>query len=104
MGHAGTYSDSAAIFRFRTLVYPPLALSLLSVVAAVGVFMRSKFGWYLSILLWVLSIAYLVYAASSLLPVFASMGHALVAAVILVNIIFLVYFQSEEVKSYFKMK
>jgi len=104
MGHAGTYTDPAAIFRFQTLVYPPLFLSLFSVIAAVGIFIRSKFGWYLSILLWILSITYLVYAASSWLLVPAPIGHVLIAAVILVNIIFLAYFQSEEVKSYFNMK
>jgi hypothetical protein len=104
MGQAGTYSDPAAMFRFHTLVYPPLLLSLLSVIAAVGTLMRSKFGWYLSILLWVLSITYLVYAASSWFLVPAPIGNVLIAAVILVNLIFLVYFQSEEVKSYFKME
>jgi hypothetical protein len=104
MGRGGTYSDPAATFRFQTLVCPPLFLSLLSVIAAVGIFMRSKFGWYLPILLWILSIIYLVYAASSWFLLPAPMGHVLIAAIILVNIIFLVYFQSEEVKSYFKMK
>ena len=109
MGRAGTPSDPAATFRFQTLVYPPLFLSLLSVIAAVGIFRRSKFGWYLSVLLWILSITNVIYAAFSL----PSMGSGLyarlirdvlIATVILVNIVFLVYFQSEEVKSYFKMK
>jgi hypothetical protein len=104
MGHAGTYTDPAATFRFQTLAYPPLILSLLSVIAAVGIFMRSRFGWYSSILLWILSITYLLYAAYSGLPVSAPISHVLIAAVILVNILFIVYFQSEEVKSYFKMK
>ena len=104
MGHAGVSLDSAAMVRYQTLVYPPLILSFLFVFAVVGVLMGSKFGWYLSVLLWTLSIPYLVYAGFNIFPISVSGGGIFVAAVVLVDIIFVVYFQSEEVRSYFKMK
>ena len=66
--------------------------------------MKSRLGWYLSILLWIISITYFVYAAFSWFLVPAPIGHVLIAAIILVNIVFLLYFQSEEVKGYFKIK
>jgi putative effector of murein hydrolase LrgA (UPF0299 family) len=42
MGHAGTYTDPYATLRFQIVVCPPFILSFLSVIAAVGVFMRSQ--------------------------------------------------------------
>jgi hypothetical protein len=36
MGHAGTTPDPGAMFRLQTLVYPPLFLSLFSIVALRG--------------------------------------------------------------------
>lgn len=102
IGHAGYSPDPATVFRIQILVVClPLLLSLLSVIAAAGIFRRSKFSWYLSMLLWILSIMYIVYAASSWFLFPAPISYVLIAAVILVNIIFLVYFQSEEVKNYF---
>jgi hypothetical protein len=101
MGHAGTPTDLAAMLRLQSLVLPPLALSPLCVVAAVGILMRARFARHLSTLLWILSIAYLVYAAFAWLPLPAPTGYVPVAAAIVVNLIFLAYFQSEEVKRYF---
>lgn len=106
-GHAGTYIDPAARFRFNTLIIPPFALSIASVVAIIGIFRQSKFGWYLSILLWTFSVIYLVYAAFSLLPLSApsaDIEYAFVAFVILVNVIFIGYFQSGKVKNYFRVE
>jgi len=106
MGHAGLPVDPATMFRFYTLIIPPLGLSLLSVIAALGIFKRSKFGWYSCILLWVSSITYLVYAAFSVLPISApsaDIEYAFVTSVILVNIIFIAYFQTQNIKRYFKL-
>ena len=106
MGHAGQLVDPAAMFRFYTLIIPPLVLSLFSVIAVVGIFKRSRFGWYLCTLLWILSITYLVYVMLSVLPISAPLAgveYALVGSVIFVNVVFIVYFQSEKVKRYLKI-
>lgn len=104
MGHAGQPTDPATMFRFHTLTFPSLALSFFSVVAVIGMFMRAKFGWYLSLLVWVSSIVYLVYVALSPFGTTLPLGDVFFAAIILVNIIFIEYFQSEKVKRYFKIK
>jgi hypothetical protein len=105
-GHPGVYIEPAAMFRLGTLVIPPLGLSVVSVIAVIGIFMRSRLGWYLSLLLWFSSITYLVYAMLVLLPISAPSAdaeYASFAAVILLNIVFIVYFQRENVKKYFKV-
>jgi hypothetical protein len=106
MGRAGQLVDAAAMFRFYTLIIPPLVLSLFSVIAVVGIFKRSRFGWHLCILLWILSVTYLVYVMLSVLPLSAPLAgveYALVGSVILVNLAFIVYFRSAKVKGYFKI-
>jgi hypothetical protein len=106
MGHAGTPIDSAAMFRIQMFVYPPLVLSLLSFIAFIAMSTRSRVGWYLPILAWILSIAYLIYAAFALLPIslpLASVEYIFVVDIILVNIVFIVYFQTRKVKNYFRI-
>jgi hypothetical protein len=98
-GHPGVYIDPASMFHFYTLTIPPLVLSFLSFVVVVGIFMGLKFSWYLSFLVWVSSIVYLIYAALSL-----SLNQIFIATIVLVNIIFIEYFQSVQVKRYFKIE
>ena len=106
MGRAGQIVDPAAMFRFYSLIIPPLVLSLFSVIAVIGIFKRSRFGWYLCILSWILSITYLAYVMLSVLPISApsaDVEYALVGSIILVNVVFIAYFQSEKVKRYLKI-
>jgi hypothetical protein len=104
MGHAGTYADPATLLRLHTLALPPLALSPLCIISAVGILTRARLCWYLSNLVWILAIAYLAYAAFTWVPLPVPTGQAVIVAVILVNLVFLAYFQFEEVKRYFKMQ
>jgi hypothetical protein len=102
-GHPGVYIDPASIFHFYALTIPPLVLSLLFFVVFVGLLMGLKFSWYLSLLVWVSSIIYPIYATLSLFGTVMSLGQGFIATIVLVNVIFIIYFQSEKVRRYFRI-
>ena len=100
MGHAGTLPDEAAMTRLYSLTIPPLLLFFLSIAALVGIYSRLKFGWYSSVLLWVLSIIYLIYFQYAL-PTFFPFQLQIIASIIVINVFFIVYFNKGTVRAYF---
>jgi len=84
------------------LVWSPLVLSLVSFIVAAGIFNRTRSAWYWSILLWIASAVYHDIVA---LMLFRGMNLVLMMATLslatFVSAVFIVYFQSEQVKTYF---
>ena len=82
------------------LIYTPYLLSLLSALAALGILTGDRYGWPLSIILWITSSAYHSYVAMS---VFRGLSFILAINLItvLTNIIFILYFQTKSTKNYF---
>ena len=98
MGHAGTYLPPPPI-SFWIVLFNSLVLSVISVVASIGMFQGASYAWYLSIILWVFSAVHYCYAASL---IFTGENLTSMAGIaILVNTAFIVYFLSRQVRDYF---
>jgi hypothetical protein len=98
MGHAGTVPSPSDLLRLDSFVIPPLVLAVVSIIAVIGIYRRSKFSWYLSIALWFSAIFYFIYAALTL----RGINYLILASIIIINALFIAYFQSKSVKEYFK--
>jgi len=103
MGTAGTLPDEAAMTRLYSLTIPPLLLFFLSIAALAGIYRRLRFGWHSSVLLWVLSIAYVIYFQYAL-PTLLPIQLFIIASIIVINVFFIAYFNTRTVKAYFSIK
>jgi hypothetical protein len=85
---------------FLILVYSALFLSLVSFVVSSGIFAAARYAWYLSNVLWVSSAIYYSYVTFFL---FYAKAYFLLplGLIVIANIVFTAYFQSEPVKNYF---
>jgi hypothetical protein len=98
MGHAGVYLPPPPI-SYWIVLFNSLLLSVISVVASIGMLQGASYAWYLSIILWVFSAAHYCYAASL---IFTGENLTTMAGIaILVNGAFIVYFLSRQVRDYF---
>jgi nicotinamide riboside transporter PnuC len=98
MGHAGAYIVIPT--SYWVVLFSSLFLSGISFLASVGMFQGASEAWYLSIIVWVFSAAHWCYAASLMFG-YGDNLRTFSALAILVNAIFIVYFQSKQVKDYF---
>jgi hypothetical protein len=97
MGHAGVYGSPP--ISFWVVLFSSLFLSGISFFASVGMFQKASYAWYLSIIVWLFSAVHYCYAAS--LMFCCDSLRTIVGLAILVNAIFIVYFQSKQVRDYF---
>jgi len=97
MGSAGTYFNPP--ISYRIVLFNSFLLSIISLVASVGMFQGASYVWYLSIILWEFSAAHYCYAAS--LMFCGENLMIMIGLAILVNITLIVYFQSKQVLDYF---
>ena len=97
-GHPGTYVGPPPISWWIVLCNS-LLLSIISVVASIGMLKGVRYVWHLSIILWVFSAIHYCYAASL---IFRRENLMIMAGLaILVNSVLILYFQSKQVKDYF---
>jgi hypothetical protein len=98
MGSAGVYVSPP--ISYWIVLFNSLLLSIISLVASVGMFQGARYVWYLSIILWEFSAAHYCYAAWCLM--FRGENLMIMTGLaILVNITLIVYFQSKQVLDYF---
>ena len=97
MGSAGVYVSPP--ISYWIVLFNSLLLSIISLVASVGMFRGARYVWYLSIILWEFSAAHYCYAASLIFCCENLM--IMTGLAILVNISLIVYFQSKQVLDYF---
>jgi hypothetical protein len=97
MGHAGLYVGPP--ISYWLVLIGSLLLSAVSFVASIGILQKASYARYLSIAVWVFSAVQYCYAASLLFC--CESLDALVTLAIVVNAIFIIYFQSRQVKDYF---
>jgi hypothetical protein len=74
-------------------------LSGISFVASIGILQKARYSWYLSIIACVFSAVHYCYAASLIFC--CESLRTVVGLAILVNAIFIVYFQLRQVQDYF---
>jgi hypothetical protein len=92
-------SGSNSPISYWVVLFNSLLLSIISLVASIGMFRGARYVWYLSMILWAFSAAHYCYAASLM---FRGENLMIMAGLaILVNITLIVYFQSKQVKDYF---
>lgn len=97
MGSAGVYVSPP--ISYWIVLFNSLLLSIIALVALIGIFQRARYAWYLSIILWAFSAVHYCYAASL---IFCCENLVIMAVLaILVNITLIVYFQSKQVRDYF---
>jgi hypothetical protein len=97
MGSAGTYVTLP--ISYWIVLFNSLLLSIVALVASIGMFLGARYVWYLSIILWAFSAVHYCYAASR---IFCCENLIIMAGMaVLVNITFIVYFQSRQVRDYF---
>lgn len=81
------------------VLFGSLLLSIVSLVASIGMFRGARYVWCLSMILWAFSAIHYCYAAWLM---FRGENLMIIAGLaILVNIALIVYFQSKQVKDYF---
>lgn len=81
------------------VLFNSLLLSVISLVASIGMFWGTRYVWHLSMILWAFSAIHYCYVASLM---FRDEGLMIMAGLaILVNTTLIVYFQSKQVKDYF---
>jgi hypothetical protein len=98
MGHAGVYLSPPPI-SYWIVLFNSLLLSVISVIASIGMLQGASYAWYLSIILWVFSAAHYCYAASLIFT--GENLTTMTGIAILVNGAFIVYFLSKQVRDYF---
>jgi hypothetical protein len=81
------------------VLFNSLLLSLIALVASIGMLRGARYVWYLSMILWTFSAIHYCYAASLIFRGENLMTMAGLA--VLVNITLIVYFQSKQVRDYF---
>lgn len=97
MGRAGVYGNLP--ISYWIVLFNSFLLSIISLVASVGMFGGARYVWYLSIILWAFSAAHYCYAASLMFCCETLM--IMTGLAILVNVTLIVYFQSKQVRDYF---
>jgi len=99
MGGAGALSFNPPI-SYWIVLFNSFLLSIISLVASIGMFRGARYVWYLSIILWEFSAAHYCYAAWCLM--FRGENLMIMTGLaILVNVTLIVYFQSKQVLDYF---
>jgi len=97
MGSAEAYVSPP--ISYWIVLFNSLLLSIIALVASIGMFLGARYVWYLSIIPWAFSAVHYCYAASR---IFCCENLIIMAGMaILVNITFIVYFQSKQVRDYF---
>jgi hypothetical protein len=97
MGSGGAYVRLP--ISYWIVLFNSLLLSIVALVASIGMFLGARYVWYLSIILWAFSAVHYCYAASR---IFCCENLIIMAGMaVLVNITFIVYFQSRQVRDYF---
>jgi hypothetical protein len=97
MGSAGSLFNPP--ISYWIVLFNSLLLSIIALVASVGMFQGASYVWYLSIILWEFSAVHYCYAASLIFCCENLM--IMTGLAIFVNITLIVYFQSKQVKDYF---
>jgi hypothetical protein len=97
MGHAGVYVSTP--ISFWIVLFNSILLSVISLVASIGMFQGARYAWYLSMILWVFSAVHYCYAASLIFC--CENLITMVVLAVSVNSILIVYFLSKHVRDYF---
>jgi hypothetical protein len=92
-------SGSNPPISYWIVLFNSLLLSIVALVASIGMFRGARHVWYLSMVLWAFSAVHYCYAASLIFRGETLM--IIVGLAILVNVTLIVYFQSKQVRDHF---